>query len=142
MQPIMRIKDSTNKKGQFFLHDMETELDYSSKELTGLYRMWLNTPKKAEWLAVPDNIPIEVTSSLKNKGVLKAQGKKIRLTFEGKKLLNKIILTTEKSSFEKKGIDVVDAINVLATKKTRSTNLSLTKKAFNLKQHKNGNLSS
>jgi len=142
MQPIMRIKDSTNKKGQFFLHDMETELDYSSKELTGLYRMWLNTPKKAEWLAVPDNISIEVTSSLKNKGVLKAQGKKIRLTFEGKKLLNKIILTTEKSSFEKKGIDVVDAINVLATKKTRSTNLSLTKKAFNLKQHKNGNLSS
>ena len=125
------------------MHDEERGLDFSSRELTGLYRMWLSTPKKSEVLSIPANIAMDVTSSLKNKGIVKgSNGKNLRLTFEGKKLLNKIILSTEKSSFEKKGIDVVDAINVLAKKKLRTSNLSLTKKAFNLKQHKNGNLSS
>lgn len=142
MQPIMRIKESTEKKGQFFMYDEERQLDYSSKELTGLYRMWLNTPKKAENLKVPDNVSLDVTSALENKGIVKSKNRKLQLTFEGKKLLNKIILTTEKSSFEKKGIDVVDAIKVLANKKARSTNLALTKKAFNLRQHKHGSISS
>jgi hypothetical protein len=132
--PIQRIREPF--EGSFSSNEENTP--YTSKELTSLYRIWLNTPERSERLTIPANVTNDMIVLLSAKGILRKDNNEYFLTFEGKKIINKIILTTEKSSFEKKGIDVIDAIKLFASNPKRSTNLALSKKSFNLKQYKQG----
>lgn len=134
---VSRIQDSVmNKNSQF----LDNAPDYTSRELTALYRMWLHSPNKSGVLTVPNTVSQEVLGVLARKGVVQKSGDGYLLTNAGVKLLNKIIFATEKSTFEKKAVDVVDVMTVLAAKPHRKSSLSFCKKAFNLKTYKNGDL--
>jgi len=71
------------------------------KEANMLYRLWnKQAGKKGDLMAVPKEFSIAELAILKEKNLIKGEGSFVTITDEGASLIKKIVLTSEKNTFE------------------------------------------
>jgi len=71
------------------------------KEANILYNLWKKQAgKKGELMAVPKEFSVADLAVLKEKSLVKGEGSFVEITDEGANVLKKIILTSEKNTFE------------------------------------------